>query len=150
VPAHDRHRLERLCRYVARPALAAERLARLDDGRLLYQLKRRWRDGTSALLFQPHELLERLAALVPPPRFHLLRYHGVLAPHSALRPRIVPQPHGPDGPPSVSPAQSTTPPPAIPSWPAERYYSWSELMRRVFALDVLQCPQCITDCLPRS
>ncbi|MBP7148229.1 MAG: transposase [Acidobacteria bacterium] len=55
MPAHDRQRLERLCRCVARPALAAERLARLDDGRLLYQLKRRWRDGTSALLFQPHE-----------------------------------------------------------------------------------------------
>ena len=28
VPAHDRLRLERLCRYVARPAVALERLSR--------------------------------------------------------------------------------------------------------------------------
>jgi len=46
--ARDRHRLERLCRYVARPAISSERLARRDDGRLIYRLKRRWRDGTAA------------------------------------------------------------------------------------------------------
>ena len=36
------------------------------------------------------ELLEKLAALVPPPRLHLLRYHGVLAPRAGARDRIVP------------------------------------------------------------
>jgi hypothetical protein len=48
VPARDRLRLERLCRYVARPPVATERLSRLADGRLLYRLKHRWRDGTSS------------------------------------------------------------------------------------------------------
>ena len=36
------------------------------------------------------ELLEKLTALVPPPRFHLLRYHGVLAPRARARDLIVP------------------------------------------------------------
>jgi hypothetical protein len=77
VPARDRQRLERLCRYVARPPVASERLSRLEDGRLLYRLKHRWRDGTTHIVFEPQELVEKLAALVPPPRFHLVRYHGL-------------------------------------------------------------------------
>jgi hypothetical protein len=56
-----------LCRYVARPALASQRLSRLPDGRLLYRLKHRWRDGTTGVVFTAGELLEKLAALVPPP-----------------------------------------------------------------------------------
>ena len=75
VPARDRLRLERLCRYVARPPVATERISRLEDGRLLYRLKHRWRDGTTHVVFEPQELVEKLAALVPPPRFHLVRYH---------------------------------------------------------------------------
>jgi len=90
VPARDRSRLERLCRYAARPPLATERLSRLPDGRLLYQLRRRWRDGTTHVTYQPVELIERLAALVPPPRVHQVRYHGVLAPCAGQRQRIVP------------------------------------------------------------
>ena len=85
VPARDRARLERLCRYVARPPVATERLSRLPDGRLLYRLRRRWRDGTTHLVFAPLELVEKLAALIPPPRFHLVRYHGVLAPRARSR-----------------------------------------------------------------
>jgi len=53
VPAHDRQRLERLCRFVARPPLASERLSRLDDGRVLYRLERRWRDSTLLQLSMP-------------------------------------------------------------------------------------------------
>lgn len=65
VPARDRRRLERLCRYVARPPVATERLSRMEDGRLLYRLKHRWRDGTTHVVFEPQELVEKLAALVP-------------------------------------------------------------------------------------
>ena len=90
VPARDRERLERLCRYVARPPLAGERMSVLDDGRLLYRLKRRWRDGTTHMVFEPLELIEKLAALVPPPRINLVRYHGVLAPAARNRAGIVP------------------------------------------------------------
>jgi hypothetical protein len=77
VPARDRQRLERLCRYVARSPVATERLSRLEDGRLLYRLRHRWRDGTTHVVFEPQEFVEKLAALVPPPRFHLVRYHGL-------------------------------------------------------------------------
>ena len=85
VPARDRQRLERLCRYAARPPVATERLSSMDDGRLLYRLKQRWRDGTTHIVFEPRELVEKLAALVPPPRLHLVRYHGILAPCAASR-----------------------------------------------------------------
>ena len=73
VPARDRERLERLARYAGRPPLAAERLSLLPDGRLLYRLKHRWRDGTTHVIYEPVELLERLAALVPPLRFNFTR-----------------------------------------------------------------------------
>jgi hypothetical protein len=47
-------------------------------------------DGTSHLLFSGLEFMEKLAALVPQPRIHLTRYFGVLAPHSKLRSKVVP------------------------------------------------------------
>ncbi|MCP4136907.1 MAG: transposase, partial [bacterium] len=68
VPARDRQRLERLCRYILRPPLALERLEALPDGLLSYRLKNRWRDGTTHILMERRELLERLAPLIPPPR----------------------------------------------------------------------------------
>ena len=90
VPGRDRQRLERLCRYVARPPLALERLEELKDGRLAYRLKTSWRDGTTHVVMERTELLERLAPLVPPPRAHQVRYHGVLAPCASGRDRVVP------------------------------------------------------------
>ena len=77
VPARDRRRLERLCRYVARPPLANERLEEHPDGRLALRLKTRWRDGTSHILMERSELIDRLVPLIPPPRAHQLRYHGL-------------------------------------------------------------------------
>lgn len=61
---NDRERLEQLCRYVTRPAIAMDRLAQQPDGLLIYKLKRPYQDGTEYLLFSPEELLEKLAALV--------------------------------------------------------------------------------------
>ena len=90
VPARDRKRLERLARYVLRQPLALERLEALPDGRLSYRLKTRWRDGTTHILMERHELLERLAPLIPPPRAHQVRYHGILAPCASGRDRVVP------------------------------------------------------------
>ena len=90
VPEHDRRRLERLCRYVARPPLALDRLQAMADGRLAYRLKTPWRDGTTHVVMERRELLERLAPLIPPPRAHQVRYHGILAPCASGRDRIVP------------------------------------------------------------
>jgi hypothetical protein len=92
VPARDRRRLERLCRYMARPPLAVDRLEAVGDGRLAYRLKTRWRDGTTHVLMERYELLERLAPLIPPPRAHQVRYHGVLAPCASGRDHVVPSP----------------------------------------------------------
>ena len=64
VRADDRAGLERLCHYLLRPPLAQGRLERLPDGGVLYTLAHPWSDGTRQLLFQPLELLEKLAALV--------------------------------------------------------------------------------------
>ena len=59
IPAHDRQRLEHLCRYIARPPLALDRRHELPDERLLYQLRRPWSDGTTSILFAPMDSVGR-------------------------------------------------------------------------------------------
>ncbi len=71
VPADERDRLERISRYALRPPVAQDRLAWTDDGQVRFELRRLWSDGTTHLLFDPVELLERLTALTPRPRIHL-------------------------------------------------------------------------------
>ena len=83
VPADDRDRLERIARYALRPPVAQERLQWTDEGQVRLELRHPWSDGTTHLLFDPVELLERLAVLTPRPRVHLMLYHGVLAPRAA-------------------------------------------------------------------
>jgi hypothetical protein len=56
------------------------------------QLKSPYKDGTTHIVMEPLEFMERLAALVPRPRLHLIRFHGVLAPNAKLRSAIVPSP----------------------------------------------------------
>ena len=129
----DRRGLERLCRYVARPALAGGRLRILDAQRLCFALKTPWSDGTRHLLLSPMELLEKLAALVPPPRLHLLRYHGVLAPRARARDLIVPaqpvaEPAAADG--SASAAS------------CGHRLRWATLLARVFSSDLSECAAC--------
>jgi hypothetical protein len=89
--ATDRGGLERLCRYVLRPPLAMDRFERLADGRGRVGLKRVWSDGTTAIELSPLELVEKLAAIVPPPRVNQVRYHGVLAGNAAWRAEVVPK-----------------------------------------------------------
>ncbi len=140
VPAGERERLEHLCRYVARPAIATERLSLASDGRVIYRLRRHSRDGTAAVSLDPLTFIERLAALIPRPRAHQHTYHGVLAPAAPYRDLIVPGPresakatatpagcagaHGPDAQRREHTRRST----------------WAELLQRDFAMDVLECP----------
>lgn len=58
------------------------------------KLKTPWRDGTTHLVMSPMEFMHRLAALVPRPRLHLIRFHDVLEPNAKLRAQVVP--HGPE------------------------------------------------------
>jgi hypothetical protein len=61
VAADDRERLERLCRYALRPPMAQDRLHLTPEGQDVLQLRHSWSDGTTHLVFDPVELLERLA-----------------------------------------------------------------------------------------
>ncbi len=88
--AHERKRLERLCRYITRAALSDEGLRLNAAGQVELELKTPWRDGTTHLVMSPLRLMQRLAALVPRPRLHLIRFHGVLAPNAKLRASVVP------------------------------------------------------------
>ncbi|MFO1539531.1 MAG: transposase, partial [Chloroflexota bacterium] len=94
--ATDRAGLERLCGHILRPPLAKDRLQRREDGSIAVGLKRVWSDGTSALVFSPAELVERLVALVPPPRANQVIYRGVLAANAAWRAEVVSRPPPPD------------------------------------------------------
>jgi hypothetical protein len=79
VEAHDRKRLEQLCRYITRPALSDERVQVNAAGQVELKLKTPWRDGTTHLVLSPLEFMQRLAALVPRPRLHLIRFHWYVA-----------------------------------------------------------------------
>ncbi len=85
IEADDRVGLERLLRYCARPPFALERLEAIDAHRLIYRLTKPRPDGRTGLILSPLELIGRLVALIPPPRTHRHRYHGVLAPNATLR-----------------------------------------------------------------
>jgi hypothetical protein len=153
-------RLEQLCRYAARPPIVLDRLTRTDDGTLLYKLKRRYRDGSTHVVFTPHTLIERLCALIPRPRKKLVTYHGVLAPAAGHRDRVVPEPvdrSGNDRDPEPEPEPpdgairrlgiGSRTPAQVPHAPSRhrgprKAYTWAELLRRVFLFDVLTCPHC--------
>jgi hypothetical protein len=98
------------------------------------RLKRTWRDGTTHLVFEPLELLAKLAALTPRPEVNLLLYHGLLAPHARGRAQVVR--YGRPAPDAGAADTATASPPAPRNWP------WAALMRQAFALDVLACPPC--------
>jgi hypothetical protein len=86
VSGKDRAGLERLLRYCARPVFASERLEWLKpDPRWVYRLPKPRPSGQTVLYLTPSEFLNPLALLVPPPRKHRHRYHGVLAPNAPLR-----------------------------------------------------------------
>jgi Putative transposase len=118
--ADDRQALEQLCRYITRPALANERVQTNAAGQVVLKLKAPWRNGpagrawpearpfarhkqstglfvsglsTMHLVMSPLEFMQRLAALVPRPRLHLIRFHGVLAPNAKLRARQLARQH---------------------------------------------------------
>jgi hypothetical protein len=129
VPAHRRDQLERLIRYTARGAVSLERLEKDAHGDLVYTFSKPWSDGTTGIKLSPLELLEKLAALVPLPRVHLVRYGGCLAPHSKLRATIIPTPRQQ----SIEASAASR---GAPRW------TWAKLLKRVFDLDLATCPRC--------
>ncbi len=142
VPARDRARREHLCRYLCRPPIAQERLEETATGKLRYTLKRPWRDGTVALVLEPLDLLARVCALIPPPRFNMIRYHGVLSSHAKVRAEVVPKAEElPVQLPLFTPDKSA-PRDLDVLAPEPRKKPWAWLLRHVFAIDVSTCPRC--------
>ena len=119
--------------------MASGRLRFVDPQTLLFSLKTPWADGTTSLLLSPTELIEKLAALVPPPRRNLIRYHGVLAPAAADRAQIVP------GPSALTAAEvgcDHDPGDASTVGVRRHRVEWAKLLRRVFQFDVTKCDAC--------
>ena len=135
--ADERNKLERLCRYISRPAVSEKRLSLTPNGNVRYQLKTPYRDGTTHVIFEPLDFIARLAALVPRPRVNLTRFHGVFAPNSKHRARVTPAKRGRGG------QRSATKDMEEPT-PAERRasMSWAQRLKRVFGIDIETCPAC--------
>jgi hypothetical protein len=157
VEGDDRAGLGRLVRYCARGPLALERLHALGgqealvspDARLIYRLPEPDLQGRTALLLSPLELLERLARLIPPPRIHRHRYHGLLAPHARLRAAVVAI--GRDAaafPSAQDSAEDSAETAAIPSAadrdrpPRASRIGWAQLLARIYEVLPLLCPAC--------
>ena len=134
----DREGLERLCRYLCRPALAKSRLERRADGQVVLRMKRAWSDGTSAMVFSPAEFVARLAALVPPPQKNAVIYHGVLGGNARLRSRVVPK----SDPEAESDSGSAALVAEVGRPHRRRRRTWSWLLMRVFGVDGWLCPHC--------
>ncbi|MBI5423391.1 MAG: transposase [Opitutae bacterium] len=171
IKAGDFDGRERLCRYGARHPFSIERLSETADGHIAYKMKKP-RAGKTFLILTPVNFLRRLASLVPPPFYPLLHYHGVLAPNSPLRRRVVrvntgrraiDRPLAPcaaSAPVSV-PAFVTTPAFAFTTAPPPTRAAttslatllavtttrlsrieWATLLKRVYDVDALRCPRC--------
>jgi hypothetical protein len=140
VEARDRKRLEQLCRYITRPALSDERVQLNAAGQVELKLKTPWRDGTTHLVMSPLEFMQRLAALVPRPRLHLIRFHGVLAPNAKLRPLVVPQGLHVQEAASEAAVAAECEVESLQARPNR--ISWARLLKRVFDIDMQHCPNC--------
>lgn len=129
VHKNNRTDLERLCRYILRPPVAEER-CEIKGDKVLYHFKSAWRDGTKAIELTGSEFIEKLVAIIPQPRIHLTRFHGILAPHSKHRSKIVP---------NQVPAHESCEHEEKQK-PKKPRLSWAQLLKRVFKVDMENCP----------
>jgi len=137
--ADEHAKLERLCRYITRPAISTKRLSMTRNGQVRYELKTPWRNGTTHVIFEPLDFISRLVSLVPRPRANLTRFHGVFAPNSKYRARVTPASRG-------KRKNSHSADEADQS-PAEKRASmtWAKRLKRVFNIDIETCDKCGSD-----
>ncbi|WP_165475114.1 transposase [Legionella yabuuchiae] len=132
--ANQRDKVERLCRYIARPAVSTHRLEVLSDGKVCYELKTPYKNGTTHVVFEPLDFIARLAALVPKPRVHLTRFHGVFAPNSKHRAAVT----------GEAKINKKHPSPEKSNDAEERRtkMNWAMRLKRVFNIDITVCRDC--------
>lgn len=133
--AIESHKLKRLIEYVARPPFANERITRTHQGDVCLKLKKPFSDGTTHIVFTPLEFIEKLSALVPKPRVHLIRYAGAFARHAKIRPDVLVKARMGEAATQVMPSDE-------PKAPNEKSKSWARLLRKVFGIDVESCHAC--------
>lgn len=123
---HQKEKLARLIRYMARGPIATERLSEV-NGKIVYKMKTTWHNGADCVAFTKGGFIQRLIALIPPARSHLTRYHGVFAPHFKYRNEIVKRP--------TQTKEGEELPPA-------KKLLWAEMIAASFKVDVLVCRKC--------
>ena len=129
-------KLERLCRYIARPAVSEKRLSLTTTGNVRYELKTPYTDGTTHVFFSPIDFISKLAALVPPPRLNLTRFYGVFAPNSNLRAKVTASQRGKNSPRLAEHLKDSDKPYHA------RSMSWAQRLKRVFNIDITECESC--------
>ena len=135
----ERKKLERLCRYISRPAVSEKRLALTSRGMVRYELKTPYRDGTTHVIFEALDFMAKLAALVPKPRANLTRFHGVLAPNSKYRINVTPAKRGKG---SANKLEGKVKKNADLSVGEHKEMTWAQRLKRVFNIDVTICNRC--------
>ena len=80
----------------------------------------------------PLEFMQRLAALVPRPRLHLIRFHWVPVPNAKLRSRVVPAPEQ-----ATAAGAGDCAHTHAHSRPVRM--SWARLLKRVYDIDIERC-----------
>ena len=88
----QRDGLYKLIEYIAHGPISNKRIQITEAGLVKLELKTSWSNGTTHLLFTKAEFLEKLAAFIPPPRTHLVRWSGVFSSNSPMRRKIVLKP----------------------------------------------------------
>jgi len=137
--ANERDKLERLCRYITRSAVSTKRLSMTRNGRVRYELKTPWRNGTTHVIFEPLDFISRLVSLIPKPRVNLTRFHGVFAPNSKYRAKVTPTSRG-------KRKKSYSADEAGQSAAEKRAaMTWARRLKRVFNIDITTCDNCGAD-----
>jgi hypothetical protein len=145
--ADERKKLERLCRYINRPAVSEKRLSLTSNGNIRYQLKTPYREswphersecfgsGTTHVIFEPLDFMARLAALVPRPRANLTRFLGVFAPNRKHRALVTPSKRGKSAKRQINGDDRS---------PVEQHaaMTWAQRLKRVFNIDITTCEEC--------
>lgn len=133
----QRDKLKRLIEYIARGPLSNDRIEITPDKKVKLRLKTPYTDGTTHILLSFSEFIEKLVALIPPPKSHLVRWAGVFAPNSPLRKKIILKPEKKKGFQFREAEQDEATNTRV-----YKNHSWSRMLARVFKIDVTHCEAC--------
>lgn len=129
IPSWDTEGLERLIRYCVRPCFASENL-RWNGPWINYRLPKPTRDGKRFIQIEPLELIEWISKFIPYPRRHRRHYHGIFAPNSPLRKKIVIKI------PRINPSQHVQ---EIVEKVEKISFNWAKLIARIYETNPLIC-----------